>query len=618
MKKIFLTLIFLGCNLLVLSQNSNTKSADYLFKKYEFTKAAEHYLKLATSDKSNEYITKKLADCYYYLSNTIEAEKWYSKTLENTTEKEAIFRYSQVLKLNGKVAEAIAQIEKFALLFPEDLRTLSYINKTDLSKIDDKKYSVKNLDLNSKFSDFGAFFINKKLYFASSRNNSNKKYSWNNEPFLDVFEASFSDDKTFSTPIQTPNINSKYNDGPATVTGDGKTIYFCTESSRTKDFENDKKNNLKLSKNYIYKATQNADKWENIAALAINSVEYSTSNPCISRDSKTLYFSSDRPGGFGGVDIWKVAINSDGTSGQPINLGNRINTESNESFPFISDDNNTLYFASNGKDGYGNYDVFSINLSANEKAQNLGKSVNTSFDDFGFCYNETEKVGFLSSNRNGNDDLFLVETNCSQQTNILVSNSKTGEIIPNADLTVLDENKNIIIYDKTNDKGELSIINDCGKVYSIIVSKQGFEKKSTNLVTDSKPIRNIDIKIISIDVIITEKEVILKPIYFELRKWNITSQGSEELDKLVNVMMENPEMKIFIKSHTDNRDTDKNNLLLSEKRAKSTVDYIISQGIDSNRISGKGCGESELKINCTNCTEDEHSQNRRSEFLIIK
>jgi outer membrane protein OmpA-like peptidoglycan-associated protein len=227
-------------------------------------------------------------------------------------------------------------------------------------------------------------------------------------------------------------------------------------------------------------------------------------------------------------------------------------------------------------------------------------------------------VGFLSSNRNGNDDLFLVETNCSQQTNILVSNSKTGEIIPNADLTVLDENKNIIIYDKTNDKGELSIINDCGKVYSIIVSKQGFEKKSTNLVTDSKPIRNIDIKIISIDVIITEKEVILKPIYFELRKWNITSQGSEELDKLVNVMMENPEMKIFIKSHTDNRDTDKNNLLLSEKRAKSTVDYIISQGIDSNRISGKGCGESELKINCTNCTEDEHSQNRRSEFLIIK
>jgi len=618
MKKIFLTLIFLGSNLFLFSQNNNTKSADYLFKKYEFTKAAEQYLKLANSDKTNDYITKQLADCYYYVSNTIEAEKWYKKTLESNSEKETIFRYSQVLKLNGKVEEANAQMKKFCLLFPEDLRTISYTNKTDLSKIDDKEYIVKNLDLNSKFSDFGAFFNNKKLYFASSRNNSSKKYSWNNEPFLDVFEATLSEDKTFTTPFLTPNINSKYNDGPASVTADGQTMYFCTESSRTKDFENDKKSNLKLSKNYIYKATKNSDKWENIAALKINNIEYSSSNPSISRDGKTLYFSSDRPGGYGGVDIWKVTINSDGTTGNPTNLGNRINTESNESFPFISDDNNTLYFASNGKDGYGNYDVFSINLTTNEKAQNLGKSVNTSSDDFAFSYNETEKIGFLSSNRNGNDNLFLVETKCSQQTNILISNSKTGEIIPNVDLTILDENKNIIINEKTNDKGELSFVKDCNKAYSIIISKQGFEKKSTNLDIDSKPIRNVDIKIIPIDVIITEKEVILKPIYFELRKWNITSEGSEELDKLVKVMMENPEMKIFVKSHTDNRDTDKNNLLLSERRAKSTVDYIISQGIDSNHISGKGYGESEPKINCTDCTEEEHSQNRRSEFLIIK
>lgn len=618
MKKIFLILIFFGSNLFLFSQNSNTKTADYLFKKYEFNKAAEQYLKLANSDKTNEYITKQLADCYYYVSNTIEAEKWYAKTLQKTSDKETVFRYSQVLKLNGKVEEANAQMKKFASLYPEDLRAVSYTNKTDLSKSNDKKYIVKNLDLNSKFSDFGAFFINKKLYFASSRNNSSKKFSWNNEPFLDVFEATLSDGKTFTTPIQTSDINSKYNDGPATVTADGKTMYFCTESSRTKDFENDRKSNLKLSKNYIYKAIQNADKWENIAALEINNIEYSSSNPCISRDGKTLYFSSDRPGGFGGVDIWKVSINSDGTTGNPTNLGNRINTESNESFPFISDDNNTLYFASNGKDGYGNYDVFSINLTTNEKAQNLGKSVNTSSDDFGFSYNETEKIGFLSSNRDGNDDLFLVETICSQQTNILVSNFKTGEIIPNADLTVLDENKNIIINEKTNDKGELSYIKDCEKAYSIIVSKEGFEKKLTNLDVDSKPQRNVEIKIIPIDVIITEKEVILKPIYFELRKWNITSQGAEELDKLVKVMMENPEMKIFVKSHTDNRDTDKNNLLLSERRAKSTVDYIISEGIDSNRISGKGYGESEPKINCDNCTEEEHSQNRRSEFLIIK
>jgi outer membrane protein OmpA-like peptidoglycan-associated protein len=312
-----------------------------------------------------------------------------------------------------------------------------------------------------------------------------------------------------------------------------------------------------------------------------------------------------------------VAVNADGTYGEPQNLGNKVNTEGNESFPFIADDNKTLYFASSGKQGFGGLDVYQIDLT-NGEATNLGKPVNTEKDDFAFTFNESKKIGFLSTNRSGNDDIFIVNPICAVDVLIVVTNAKTGEILANASVSILDDKKNIIATEMSNAKGEVSYKVECDRAYVIQASKDGFEG-NTFAVTKSKgPKVKVDAALQPIDVIVTETEIILKPIYFEYDKSNITQEGAFELDKLVQVMKNNDKMVILAKSHTDSRGSDNYNLKLSDRRAKSTVQYIISKGIDASRISGKGMGELEPKEVCNPCTEAQHALNRRSEFLIVK
>ena len=396
-------------------------------------------------------------------------------------------------------------------------------------------------------------------------------------------------------------------------------MYFSSDSFREKVFEKDKKNHLKLGKNNLYKATKDGDKWGNITSLPFNSKDFSTSNPCLSRDGKTLYFSSDMPGSLGGVDVWKVSINDDSSYGTPVNLGNKVNTEGNESFPFIADDNKTLFFASSGKQGLGGLDIYQIDLSNNSDANNLGKPVNTEKDDFAFTFNATKKTGFLSSNRNGNDDIFAVNPICGVNVNTIVTDAKTGTILANAKVAIIDDKRNTIATEMSNDKGEVKYRVECDKDYVIQASKDGYESNTFAVGKSKGPEAKIDAALQPIDVIITETEIVLKPIYFEFNKSNITQEGAFELDKLVQVMKSNEELVIMAKSHTDNRGSDSYNLSLSERRAKSTVQYVISKGIAASRISGKGMGELEPKVDCgTSCTEEQHAQNRRSEFLIVK
>jgi outer membrane protein OmpA-like peptidoglycan-associated protein/YHS domain-containing protein len=456
------------------------------------------------------------------------------------------------------------------------------------------------------------------LYFASARNGARKNYGWTEEPFLDIYKADYNTDGTITNASPVTELNSKWHDGPITISADGKTAYFASESYKeNQSSPKDKKANAKYSQVYLFSATKNGDSWGTPSSLPFNDKSFSNSNPSLSRDGKTLYFSSNRPSSVGGTDIWKVAINADGTYGEPQNLGNKVNTEGNESFPFIADDNKTLYFASSGKQGFGGLDVYQIDLT-NGEATNLGKPVNTEKDDFAFTFNESKKIGFLSTNRSGNDDIFIVNPICAVDVLIVVTNAKTGEILANASVSILDDKKNIIATEMSNAKGEVSYKVECDRAYVIQASKDGFEG-NTFAVTKSKgPKAKVDAALQPIDVIVTETEIILKPIYFEYDKSNITQEGAFELDKLVQVMKNNDKMVILAKSHTDSRGSDKYNLTLSERRAKSTVQYIISKGIDASRISGKGMGELEPKEVCNPCTEAQHALNRRSEFLIVK
>ena len=608
---------------LISAQNKETQIADKFFKKYEFISAAESYLKLVASNNADGYVYRQLGDCYFNIYNTKEAAKWYAKAIAQKQDSELYYRYAQMLKANGNYVESNKQMQKFAALQPNDSRTKIFNENPNYIPVlldQQKSFDIKSIDINSDKSDFGAILQDNTIYFTSARNTKSKIYSWTKEPFLDIYKANLNEDGTISNILQIKELNSKYHDGSVSISQDGSTMYFTSDSFRENSFEKDKASKLKLGKNNIFSAKFINGKWDEITSLPFNSKDYSSGNPSISKDGKTLYFSSNRPGSVGGVDIWKVAISETGSYGTPENLGKSVNTEGNESFPFITSDN-VLYFSSDAKQGLGAMDVYKIDLTTNSAAKNLGKPVNSEKDDFAFTTNENKNIAFVASNRNGNDDIFKLIPICNYEVNAIVTNANSGAILAEANVSILDDKNNIISSLKSNSKGEVSFTVECEKAYTIQAIKDGFESNSFAVTASKKKGGSIkiDAALKPISEIITEKEVNLKPIFFEYNNSNITQQGAFELDKLVQIMKNNEKLFIFVKSHTDNRGSDEFNLLLSDKRVKATIQYVISNGIDPNRISGKGLGETEPKVDCKeNCTEEAHEQNRRSEFLIVK
>ena len=250
---------------------------------------------------------------------------------------------------------------------------------------------------------------------------------------------------------------------------------------------------------------------------------------------------------------------------------------------------------------------------------NLGKPVNTEKDDFAFTFNKAKKVGFVSSNRAGNDDIYIVNPICGVQITTVVTDSATGKILSGASVSVVDDKKNVISTEMSNAKGEVTYRVECNKDHTIQASKDGYEAATFPVGKQDGGDAKVEAKLNPIEMIVKDNEVVLNPIYFEFNKSNVTSEGAFELDKLVQAMKGNPSLTILAKAHTDNRGSDAYNLALSDRRAKSTVQYVISKGIAKSRITGKGFGESEPKVNCgENCTEEQHAQNRRSEFLIVR
>lgn len=621
MKKTYITLSFVFAGLVASAQNKDTQAADKLYNRYEYIDAAEEYLKLVSANKADNYVYRQLADSYYNVFNTAEAAKWYAKATEEKQDAEVYYRYAQMLKADGKYDQANKQMEKFAAMAPNDQRAIAFKREPNYIprlKNQMKLFDSKTMDINSDKSDFAAVLTNDNtLYFASARNTAKKTYGYNDEPYLDLYYATRNADGTYSKPMEVNGVNTKFHDGPATLSADGNTMYFSSETFKDGQFDKDKSKKLKYGKVGLFKATKEGDKWTNIKALPFNNKDYNVGNPSLSKDGKTLYFSSDMPGGIGGSDIWKVAVNGDNDYGTPENLGNKINTEGRENFPFITDENK-LYFSSEGRQGFGGLDVFVVDLNAGMEVKNVGMPVNSEKDDFAFSFNTVNKVGFFSSNRGGQDDIYAAIPVCGLQINATAKNAKTGELLSGASVAILDEKNNLIETKYTTADGFVGYAVDCDKPYTLQVSKEGFVSKTIPVSKKDGGDLPIIAELDPIDVIVTETEVILNDIFFEYNKSNITKEGAFELDKLVQVMKNSPEMVIMVKSHTDSRGTDKFNMNLSERRAKATVQYVISKGIAKDRISGKGYGESEPKVTCDKCSEEEHAKNRRSEFMIVK
>lgn len=625
MKKVYLSILsIVSLSLTSLSaQNKDTQKADKLFKRLEYVDAAQEYLKLTEKGKADGYVYKQLGDSYFNTFNASEASKWYARAVETPQDAETYYRYAQMLKAQGKYEEANKQMQSFASKAPSDQRAKDFkANPNYLPSLLDKqkKFDVKSLDINSEKSDFGAVLHQNNLYFTSARNGARKNYGWNEEPYLDIYKATYNVDGTITNAEPVGDLNSKWHDGPSSLSADGNTIYFSSESFKEKDgYEKDKSINAKLGQVNLFKATMANGKWSNITQLPFNSNTYSTGNPSLSKDGKTLYFASNRPGSIGGTDIWKVAVNADGSYGEPENLGPKVNTEGEENFPFVTEDNKTLYFASSGRQGFGGLDVFAYDMTKAGESTNLGKPVNSEKDDFAFTLNAEKNIGFLSTNRSGVDNIYLATPVCGVEVITVVTDAKTGKVLANAKVAIVDDKKNVIATETSGANGEVAYYVECNKAYTIQASKDGYESNTFPVAASKGEARKVEAALNPIDVIVTEKEIILNPIFFEFNKSNITQEGAFELDKLVQVLQNNKAMVILVKSHTDNRGSDAYNLRLSDARAKSTVQYILSKGIAKEQISGKGMGETEPKTDCKDaCTEEQHAENRRSEFLIVK
>ncbi|WP_299382762.1 OmpA family protein [uncultured Lacinutrix sp.] len=624
--KLIITLVILT-SFSVTAQTKATKKADKHFAKFEFVEAIEDYTKLTEKGEADTYVYGRLAEANYNIFNTVEAEKWYAKALETSQEPEMLFKYSEMLKANGKDKEANAQMRNFAAIKPQDDRAVMFLANPDyLTKLQAKeeKFTAKNLDINSSASDFGGVIQDGKLYFSSARNNSRKKYGWNEEPFLDIYTSEVTSGDTYAEPeLIGGKINTKYHEGITTFSPDGKTMYFSRESFFENLYEKDTLTNTKISVIHLFKATKSeVNKWEDIQPLSINNKDYSVKNPSVSLDGKTLYFASNMPGGSGLFDIYMAPIQDNGMVGTPVNLGKKVNTQGQEMFPYAGD-GEYLYFSSNGHLGLGNLDVFYTNLSGTESVKNIGAPINSKADDFAFVINN-DKDGYVSSNRaggKGNDDIYAIKEIkplCDVDMIVSVENVETGEKIPNATVTLHDDKGTVLDTATTNAQGIVNFKTDCEIETSLKITKEAFEDASQTVSGTKEETLNVSVDLTPIKKIIIEDRVVLEPIYFDFNKSDITVQGANELDKLILVMNKYPDMVIYATSHTDNRGKDGYNLRLSERRAQSTVAYVISKGINAERISGNGKGESEPLIDCKkSCTEEDHQLNRRSDFKII-
>lgn len=630
MKKIIsIFIITLLSSAILTAQSNETKRADKHFNKYEFVEAATDYLKLVTDGKADTYVYSQLAESYFNVFNTIEAEKWYAKALETSSEPEMVYNYSQMLKANGKYEESNTQLDLFASMRPADHRATAFReNPNYLPKILEKgkRFNVQNLAINSEVSDFGGTLKNGKLYITSARNSNRKTYGWNEEPFLDIYTAYVNDDGEFQTPsIIEQNINTKYHEGTVSFSPDGNTMYFSRESFYEKVYERDSITKYKISVLNLYKSINQEGQWSEAEALSLNGDSYSVKNPSVSADGKTLYFASDKTGGYGNFDIYSAPIDENGSVGDATNLGQKLNTEGQEMFPFISA-NNTLYFSSNGHLGLGGLDVFFAKIVDGKVGpiRNIGIPVNGNADDFAFSINEETEEGFVSSNREGgvgSDDIYSIkkiQPICDVLVSVTVKDRKTGLILVDAAVSIQDADGNIFGTKTSNTEGVVEYIIECNIDTKLVGSKIDYESGFTLVAGTSEEEVSADLLLTPIDEIILANKVILNPIYFDFDKSNINAQAAFELDKLVQLMNKYKSIVLSAESHTDSRGSASYNLSLSERRAMTTAQYVISKGIDASRITGEGKGETMPSVDCGGrCTEEEHQLNRRSEFLIL-
>ncbi|QKX05787.1 OmpA family protein [Aquimarina sp. TRL1] len=651
-KKIRISIILMAVlSSVVFSQEKQLTKADNDFERFAFVDARKVYLKVAEKGFSSASLYKKIGDSYYFNGELDESVSWYERLISeygDDMEPEYLFRYAQGLKSKRRYEEADRIMEAFYTSAGNDLRASSFMstrNYLDFIDMQSGKFQLLKLSVNSPHSDYAPSFNHQgQLIFASSREGQNMTktlHEWNEMPFLDLYSSDVIEGNgDLSAPKKLKGkINTKFHESSTTFSKDGKTMYFTRNNYSHRKVGTDSKGTILLK---LYKATLDGNKWKDVEELPFNSEEYSVAHPSLSADGKQLYFASDMPGSYGLSDIYVVDILEDGGYGTPRNLGDHINTEGRETFPYISD-SGVLYFSSDGHTGLGGLDVYiSIQDHFNFSVPyNVGRPINGPRDDFSFVLNEATKMGYFASNRDGgigNDDIYSFRqkedliASCKQMVSGNVTDEQTSATMGEALVVLLKDNGEEITRTLTDDEGKYSFEIDCNTSYLIRASQVGYSPSEELLTTNASLAEQYEVSFVLKQGILEEKEVeegddlakllSLEEIYFDLDKSKIRPDAEVELQKIIVAMKEYPQLRIDVRSHTDSRGDDSYNLRLSDRRAKSTIKYIIEKGeIDPGRVTGKGYGETELVNKCEDgvpCATKEHQENRRSEFIIVK
>jgi outer membrane protein OmpA-like peptidoglycan-associated protein/tetratricopeptide (TPR) repeat protein len=634
-KILILTLVLLYTSV-SFSQKKKIEKANKEFDRYAYIDAREIYLKVVEDGYESAEIYKRLGDTYYWNSDYDNAAKWYSKlvnTFPGETEPEYYYRAAQSLKSLSKYKESDEMMKKYASMGGDGIILRNFENNPEyLQSIElvRRGYELEKVSVNTGYSDFGPSYYMDKLVYASASKmtEGSKVFEWTDQPFLDLYVADMDEEgKLSNSQALSGDINTAYHESSASFTKDGSTIYFTRNNFIDGKKGKDSNKTIRLK---LYKAIKSGDNfWTNIVELPFNSKEYSVAHPALSPDEKKLYFSSDMPGSLGMSDLWYVDILEDGTYGVPVNLGPTINTEARESFPFISKENN-LYFSTDGRAGLGGYDIFVTPLNEQGMAgdvTNLGEPANSNQDDFGFIINEEKRIGYLSSNREGqrgsiDDEIYRVQEVCAITLIGTVFDEETKELLPGAVVTLLDSNNKLLDSMTVGEDAAYSFTVECESIYSVRAIKKDYDPNEKILETPNRT-STIDVPLPLKSVECPENDlgckVRLKPIYFDFDRYNIRPDAEIELAKVLAAMRQYPELIIHIESHTDSRAPFSYNESLSEKRAQSTLNWLVKKGINRSRLSAKGYGEKRLINQCSDgveCTEEEHQLNRRSMFII--
>jgi peptidoglycan-associated lipoprotein len=581
-------------------------------------------------------------DCNYYIgeayrrSNRLhEAEKYYQKAVEGgTNEEQAYYYYAMALKANGSYESAASQFKNYINVgtnfdlinkAKNELNNLKAINEIIAQK---PYYKVGNVEkLNTEEAEYSPYYFKDKLYFTSSRG-ADKMHAATNTGFTDLYEYIFDGGDNFSGQARRlPDaINTvDAHDATCVFTDNGKTIIFSRGNDGSKKGAKDVQ---------IYTSKIGEDgKWTPAVSIeSINDVNAWNSCPALSNDGKTLYFSSNREGGYGGADIYKSVKDANGNWGTPVNVGPPINTKGNEWFPYISPEG-VFYFSSDGHPSLGAMDLFKVkNENGKNTIENLGRPINTSYDDFAIFYKDST-LGFFTSNRpggKGDDDIYeftdeskLKFAHYFLDLTSLFKNDTIETALSQTTVRIINHLGDTVATVSTDDAGKHIAKLQPGK-YKLVASKEGYLTDTKEVTIDEVPqsaLKPGDNDLVTkVTVVLNKKEVtgaefLVQNIYYDYDKADIRPDAALELDKLVEFLKLNDDINIELGSHTDERGSDKYNQALSQRRAQSAVDYIISKGIDKSRITAKGYGEYKPKIKNAK-TEEEHQTNRRTSFTI--